>query len=229
MKKGMLLLWLAALPAFGELKFDGLLKEADAPTDAQQVVVDFPFRNEGPQRVVIRQYDAPCPCMKVQVKGGKLAYEPGEAGVIRAVFDLSQLAGTVEKETEIFLEGDPAGRPSIRLTSRIHIPVLVEIEPKTATWDIGSSPEPKTITLTMNHSEPIHVKGVSGSHPNFTHELRTVEEGKKYELIITPADTGQVCIAVFHIETDCPIARHRTQRAFSVVRKPAEPLPAPVP
>ncbi len=230
MKKGIFLLWFAALPAFAGLKFDETLKTVDAGVDStDKVTVDFPFKNEGDSQVSIIRYDAGCTCAAAQIKGGKLNYGPGETGVIRLTFDMTNFSGTVEKPAAIWLQGDPADKPSVRLTTRINIPVLVEIEPKTVTWDVGSSPETKTITLTMNHSEPIHVKGVSGSNANFTHELKTVKEGKKYELTITPADTGEVGIAVFHIETDCASPRHRTQRVFSVVRKPAATVAAPAP
>lgn len=229
MKKGIFLFCLAALPAFAELKFDERLKTVDVGLDSSKVTVDFSFRNEGDSRVSILRYDAGCTCASAQVKNNKLDYGPGETGVIRVDFDMSQFTGTVEKPVAIWLKGDPAEKPSIRLTTRINIPVLVEVEPKTLTWDVDSAPEPKTVTLTMNHSEPIHVKSVSGSNPNFTHELKTVGEGKKYEIVITPATTTEVGIAVFHIETDCAISRHKSQRVFTVVRKPATTVAAPAP
>ncbi len=227
MKKGIFLLGFAALPAFGGLKFDETLKTVDVGVDSNTVKVDYSFKNEGDSRIAIQRYDAGCTCASAQIKDGKLDYGPGEEGVIRVTFDMTNFSGTVDKPMAIWLQGDPADKPSVRLTTRINIPVLVEIEPKTVTWDVGSSPEPKKITLTMNHSKPIHVKEVSGSNPNFTHELKAVEEGKKYELTITPAGTGEVGIAVFHIETDCAIPRHRTQRVFSVVRKPAATVATP--
>ena len=85
-------------------------------------------------------------------------------------------------------------------------------------WEVGSKPEPKTVVVNMNHTMPIHVTRVSGADARFTQELRTIEDGKKYEIVVTPAGTDKVGMGVIHIETDCEIPRHRSQRVFSVVR-----------
>lgn len=229
MTKGLLVCLLGVAPAFAELKFDETLKKVDASVDDNRVTVDFSFKNEGSKPLSIERYDATCTCAEATVKNSKLDYAPGESGVIRAVFDMTNFSGTVDKPVYLWLKGDPADKPSVTLTARINIPVLVEIEPKTVTWDIGEDAGAKTIVLTMKHSQPIRVKEVSGSNPNFSHELRTVEEGKKYEIEIKPSATKEVGIGVFHIETDCEVARHRTQRVFSVVRRPASTAANPAP
>lgn len=229
MTKGLLLCLLGVAPACAELKFDATLKEVEASVNDNRVTVDFSFRNEGDKPLSIKRYDATCTCSEATVKNSKLDYAPGETGVIRAVFDMSNFSGTVDKPVYLWLDGDPEDKPSVILTARIHIPVLVEIEPKTVTWDLGENATSKTIVLTVKHSKPIHVKEVSGSNPLFSHELRTVEEGKKYEIEITPNSTKEVGIGVFHIDTDCDIPRHRTQRVFSVVRRPASTAATPAP
>jgi hypothetical protein len=45
-----------------------------------------------------------------------------------------------------------------------------------------------------------------------------IEEGKKYEIVVTPASTEKVGMGVIHVETDCSVQRHRSQRIFTVVR-----------
>jgi hypothetical protein len=108
---------------------------------------------------------------------------------------------------------------SLRSTwSRITIPELVTIEPKTLAWTIGEDVKPKTATLTMHYSEPIKVVGVTLADKRFTHELKTIEEGKKYEIIVTPESSSGPALAVMHIETDCKLTRHRAQRLFLLVR-----------
>lgn len=217
-----LLSWFATSLALcaGTLKFDQLTKEIRAGVDARIVTSDFTFKNETQEDVVIDRYDAACTCINAKIKGGKLVYKPGESGVIRADFDMSLFSGTVDKSVAIWLTGDPVNKPSIVLTTHIVIPVLVEVEPKTLIWEVGSKAEPKSVTLTMNHDEPIRVTGVSGADARFKQELKVIEEGKKYEVVVTPSDTAKVGMGVVHIETDCTVQRHRSHRIFTVVRQP---------
>ncbi len=217
-----LLCWLAAcLPlAAGTLKFEQTKKEVTVGNDDKTVTVDFDFKNEGASDASIEKYDAGCPCATVGVKDSKMTYKPGETGTVRIVFDLGMVPGTMDKAVAIYLKGDPINHPSVTLTSHIVVPSLVEVEPKSLMWDVGSKLEPKTVTVTMKHSEPIKIVSMSGADPRFKQELKTIEEGKKYEVVITPASTEKVGMGVVHLETDCKIDRHRSQRVFMVVRQP---------
>jgi hypothetical protein len=72
----------------------------------------------------------------------------------------------------------------------------------------------------MNHSEPIKITSTSVSNPIFTAELKTITEGKEYDLIVTPVGKldNKAGIGMIHIETDCKIAKQRKQIAFAIVR-----------
>ncbi len=205
--------------AAAELKFETNLKELKVAADETKVVTEFPFKNESSEEVEIVEYTAGCSCLTASISpAGKLKYKPGEGGIIRSEFELSALAGTVDKAVAIRLNGDPKDQPSVVLTTRIHIPVLVEMEPKTLFWNIGEEAKPKSVILTMKHDEPIKVLKLSGADRRFSQELKTIEEGKKYEIVVTPATTNNVAMGVVHIETDCKLQRHRSHRVFMVVR-----------
>ena len=207
--------------AAAELKFETQLCEMTVAPDAEKVVAQFPFKNESKEEVEILEYTAGCSCITASINpAGKLKYAPGESGIIRAEFELSALAGVVEKSVALRLNGDKKDEPSVTLMTRITIPVLVDVEPKTLTWAIGEAATPKTITLTMNHSEPIHVASINAPDKRFSQELKTIEDGKKYELVVTPVVTDAPAMGVVHIETDCKLTRHRSQRVFMVIRKP---------
>lgn len=208
----------------GSLTFEEPTQEIHAGTDAKTVTADFKFKNESSAEVVIDHYDAACTCINAGVLEGKMNYKPGESGVIRAAFDMSHFSGTADKSVMVWLKGDPEDKPSITLTARVIIPVLVEVEPKTLIWESGSPAEAKTVTITMKHDEPIRVTSISGADKRFVQVLRTVEEGKKYEITVTPATTSGVGMGVISIETDCPVQRFRSQRIFTVLR---HPLPKP--
>jgi hypothetical protein len=79
---------------------------------------------------------------------------------------------------------------------------------------------PKTIKIKMNHSKPIKVTSAAISNPIFTVELKTINEGKEYDLVVTPVgkSDNKVGIGTISIETDCDIAKQRRQMAFAIVR-----------
>jgi hypothetical protein len=213
------LLW--ASPVRAGLVFDETLKERHLPPDARSVQIDFPFKNAGDETVRIHHYDAPCSCLSAQVKGSKLEYAPGEEGVIRARFDMGNFSGTVDKPVAIWLDGDAEDDPSILLTVRVHIPELVQIEPKTLKWAVGEQAAAKSMRITVDFEKPIKVLKITGTSDRFTHRLKTIREGEEYELTVTPDQTKSPGIGVLRIETDCPIARHRIRQAFLVVRRAA--------
>ena len=216
-------LWLT-LTAFSQaagLEFTELLKEVNAQADVNTVTTDFNFKNTGDKPVTIAKTDPGCSCLKVEISGGKLKYAPGESGVVRTTFDMGNFSGTVDKMIALWIDNDPASKPSTTLTVRVHIPVLVALEPKTVKWDLGGKADPQTIQIRMAEGKSIRVTGVKSSSPAFSCEVKALEEGKKYDLIVTPLDIKTPGISVFRIETDCEISKHRVQQAFAVVRKPS--------
>lgn len=215
-------IWLSllALSHAAELKFEELVKDVNAPADAKTVTADFSFTNNSEKPVTIAKSDPGCSCLKVEISGGKLKYGPGESGTLRATFDVGNFSGTVDKVIGLWLDDDSGSTPTMRLTVRIHIPVLIALEPtKTLSWSVGEKAAPQTIQIHMAEGDPIHVTGVKSSSPNFVCEIKTVEDGKKYELVVTPQDTAAPGMSVIRIETDCKIAKHKIQQAFGVVRK----------
>ncbi len=221
-----LVLWLllAPLPLWAGLTFEKTLKEVQAGYDQREVTCDFEFTNETDQPVSIARYESTCSCMSVKVKDGKLLYQPGEKGTIRAIFDMGNFAGDVDKAVRLWLKGDPAENPSVLLTTRVHIPVLVGIEPKTVRWEVDpdGEPETKVIEIRMNHEEPIHVLSVQAGNEKFDVELKTIKDGREYDLLVTPKSVAEPALAVIQIRTDAKSSRHATQRAFALVRQPVE-------
>lgn len=216
-------LWLvlAAVASAAGLQFKEITKEVTPKSSDTTVTADFEFSNTSGKPLTIAKTDPGCSCLKVDISGGKLKYAPGESGTIRTTFEIGNVVGTVDKMVVVWLEGDAEDKPSTRLSIRVRIPVLVTLEPKTLTWLIGEKPEPKIIHIQMAEGKPIHVSGVKPSSDTFTTEVKEVEKGRKYDLVVTPKGTATAGIGVIRIDTDCEIAKHKTQQAFAVVRKPS--------
>jgi hypothetical protein len=219
-------LGLAGILSAGNLTFPEVTKEINPGVDATKVTADFKFTNQTDKPVTIAKYDAGCSCMSVQIADGKRVYAPGESGVLRANFDMGNFSGSVDKNISVWLDGDAETAPSEHLTVRVNIPVLVELEPKTVKWEVNGATETKTIEIKMNGDKPIHISSVSPSSESFSHELKTLEDGKRYQLVITPKSTAAPGIAIFRIQTDCEIQRHALQQGFAVISRPAPAAPA---
>ncbi len=216
-------IWLAlmAVVQAGKLDFPKTLKEEHAPADVKTVTTDFEFTNRSDKPVTIAKYDSSCACMSVTIKDGKLNYAPGESGIVRTKFDMGNFVGVIDKTVALWLDNDPEDQPSLSLTVRVHIPVLVSMEPKTLKWDLNGKGESQTIRIRMKYDKPIRVISVTSSSEAYKYEVKTIEEGKSYDLVITPTDVKSPGLGIFRIETDCPLEKHRIQQVFTTVRRPS--------
>lgn len=228
--KALSTLLLLSVAAHAQIVFDATSKELNAPPDANKIHCDFAFENKGKETVSIARYESTCSCMSVQISnGGKLDYAPGEKGVLRANFNMENFSGHVDKHVKLWMKGDADDAPTHSLVVGVNIPVLVDMQPKTVEWVKGDSMSPKIITVTMNHSEPIKLLKASSSNENFSVAVKTIEEGKKYELSVTPqvVEADRPGIAVLHLETDCKIEKQKKQMAFAIVRNERIAVAAP--
>ena len=216
------LLWLlftAGSHAAG-LKFENELNEVHANLSAAMVKSDFKFTNTSSKPLKIQKADAGCSCLSVEVSNGKLTYAPGESGILRANFEIGSFQGAIDKPIYIWLEGDPKEKPSTTVTLRVHIPVIIALEPKTLKWNVGEKAESKMIEVKMDYEKPIHITSVSTSNSGFKAELVTKVEGKEYAIKVTPTKTDSAGLSVIRIETDVDVKKQRVQQGFAVVRAP---------
>lgn len=215
---------LTSVASAADLTFPETQKDIKAAADATEIIADFPFTNSTAKPVEIKRYNGDCSCVSAAVAGGKLIYQPGEAGVVRVKFDMSNLWGEVDKMAYVFLDNDKENAPSVSLIIHVHIPEVVKVETKTVKWDIGSPATPQTIRLSVEGDEKVHILAVTSSNENFLSELKTIEDGRIYEVMITPKSTEGPGLGVFRIETDCRIERHKYKQAFASISRP---LPKP--
>lgn len=215
-------IWLA-LAAFiqaSTLDFKEIFQTIDAPADVTTVTANYEFTNKSNTAVTIQKLDPGCSCVAAEITDGKIRYEPGESGSISAKFDMTNFSGSVDKAILLYLDKDPMDKPSQILKLKVNIPVLVGVEPKTLKWEIGGKPAPQTIKIRIIDGQTIHVTDIQSSSDAFSYQLKTLEDGRSYDLVITPKDMKSPSIGVFRIETDCKIQKHRIQQAFGVVRRP---------
>lgn len=206
----------------GSVKFEKDLYEAHAGIKEEVVTREFKFTNASNKTIKIRDADAGCTCVAVEFLNGKTTYAAGETGVMRVAFKVENAQGQVDKTVHVWLENDPDEKPSSHVTFRIQIPIAIAIEPKTLSWDLNSKPEPKSIRVKIDYEKPVHLKKVSLSDENYTSEIVPVEEGKAYDVRITPKSTATPGLCMVGIETDIDIDKYQRQQGFARIVSPAK-------
>ncbi|MEM9081138.1 MAG: DUF1573 domain-containing protein [Verrucomicrobiota bacterium] len=218
MRVGLFVL-VSCFPVFGgQLKFEETVLEVSAKPDADLVEVDFSFEAMGDEAAVIRKYDAPCSCLEAQIsENGKLRWEPGETGTVRGLFRVGNFRGTVDKQISLIMEDGETHRLTVRMT----MPEFVKVEPKTLRWDVKGPREPQSFSLTIQEDVDLEIVSITGTNEaKFPFELKTVEEGKRYELVVTPTETEVKGFGMLRIATNSPWPKHKTYQAFVVVAQP---------
>ncbi|MDB6078201.1 MAG: hypothetical protein JWO82_1948 [Akkermansiaceae bacterium] len=211
------LCWLAAsLPGLCDLTFETTRKGVTAAPEGGILKVEFPFKNNGSEAVTISRYDSGCGCLTGRLDGNKTGYEPGESGKVMIEIDSTNLSGVVEKELGIWVKGK-TDSPEAILKVGITVPELIQVEPRTLRWNAGEPLVAKSMIVTINSPEAIHVTGTSSDQQNFTRTVKVIEDGRKYEIAITPRDASQIGASAYRIETDCRIERLKTKVAFLAI------------
>lgn len=208
------------------LEFENPSQVVHAAADVTTITAEFPFTNRSEKAVKISKSDPGCSCISVRISDGKFTYKPGESGVIKAEFDMSQFSGTVDKMIGIWFDDSNAELPNQVLKLQVHIPVLMTLEPKTLQWELAGDAAAKTIEITVSGPDPILIEQVNCSSAQFVPELKTIEAGKRYQLVVTPTDVAKPGIGVIRLHTNSQIPKHRVQQAFAVIRE-GNPAPAP--
>lgn len=208
-----------ALQGAEGLAFEQTRIEMAVAPDAKTVTVPYLFSNRTERTITIKRYDSACSCLSAKIKGGKLIYAPGESGEIKVTFELGTFSGLVEKTVLIWTTEDPDEKPSTVLSVVLDIPVLFEVNPKTVFWQQHGEVRPQTIKLTVNNPDPIHILEHSVTNKNFQYQLKTIEKGRHYELVVEPLDLSVPALGMIKLTTDSSIPRYQKQMAFVCVRR----------
>lgn len=213
------------IPARAGLKWEAktVTLEATAPV----LEARFPFVNAGRGAVEIHTVRTSCGCTTTAL--AKRRYEAGERGEIVARFEVGERVGHQEKTVSV--ETSDAAEPTeLRLVT--DIPELVRLRPGFVFWTRGEELRPKTIILEAPPA-PANVKSparlaevrVDSSSADMRVECRPVTPGRRYELVVHPAQTDRFMVATLHVmcrfESNAPGEKtEREWKAYAAV-KPA--------
>ncbi len=165
----------------------------------QKVAVEFKFHNTGNDPIEFLSLRPSCGCLSIYPQ--KKSYLPGESGILKVVFDLSNRIGPQEKKVMIVTSDAP--KKEQILTLKVNIPEGYQLSTSRLIWKENQR-EPQTVTLTNVSGKPISLGKVTSSDPRIKATLKTIRSGFEYQIDLTPDPTVKNVRSVIRIETIPP-------------------------
>ena len=144
-----------------------------------------------------------------------LTVEPGQRGELTAVFTIGSRTGKQTKH--VIVRSDDSQKPVTTLTLKATIPVWLKVRPRLVYWSPGELATTKRVILEAEDDRPMTILSVTpltpgvapapGSEPAsekapaVTAELKTIEEGQRYAVLITPTEPRTPGLTRLQIET----------------------------
>ncbi|MFN0130685.1 MAG: DUF1573 domain-containing protein [Verrucomicrobiales bacterium] len=220
----------SAAVALAQPAWAGLVFERDVASETSSPSADthesqFVFKNAGSRPVTISEIQTTCGCLGASAD--KKTYQPGDSGVVTATIKLGSFEGEVIKSIYVISDDPKAFKRMLQM--KITIPRLMEISPEVTTWTVGEAPTAKKLTIKVLREEPIEVTAVSSTRQNMSVELRELEKGRSYEVILTPKTTAEPTLGAVKIETTCELNRYKNRLVFYNIVRQRRPAGAAIP
>jgi hypothetical protein len=193
------LLFLSPL-VHAELKWEKTVQRFQRVPDDKALEARYPFRNIGSAPLTIKSLRSSCGCTTAKLD--KKTYAPGEQGEVVLRFTFGDRKGALLKGVTVTTDEKGAEPVVLKLIVDIHDPVTVA--PGLVFWRIGEAATAKTVQLSAEAAQPVRIKSVVSSSPNFTATLQTVQPGLQYAVAIVPSATAQKGTAEITVQTDFP-------------------------
>lgn len=159
--------------------------------DSGEVVKhDFVFTNTGDQTLEIKDVRPGCGC--TTAGNWDKQVEPGKTGKIPIQFNSGGYSGVVHKPVTV-LCNDPT-KQSLSLGLQGTIWRAFEIIPTYAVFNLMpevQTNQTQTVRIISNNDQPVTVSDPACNNPAFKTELKTLREGKEFELRVT-IDSSQI-------------------------------------
>jgi hypothetical protein len=168
------------------------------------ITYDFVFTNTGDRMLEISNVIPAC-CLTLEKWDREVPR--GQTGKISVRFDSSAYSGPFRKS--LALACNATEHPFPRLVFRGEIWKPIEVMPAYAVLTPlaeAQTNETKTLRIINHADEPLTLSTPECSHPSLQAELKTVKEGKEFELLVSPAPPlGQTNVtAVITLRTSWP-------------------------
>jgi len=206
--------FLFAAAVRADLTWDKPLQEFQRTPADKTVDAHFAFRNTGDSPVTIQWLRPTCGCTTAKLE--KKTYAPGEQGEVAARFSIGGRKGMLRVLVTVYTDDKPKQPTVLDLRVNVHDPLT--IAPALVYWKKGEPPAAKTVQISAEAAQPVHVKSVTSSNPRLTASLQVVKAGADYIVSVTPADTTEKESAEISVQTDFPSDSPKTYTIHARVK-----------
>ncbi|MCZ6699008.1 MAG: DUF1573 domain-containing protein, partial [Planctomycetota bacterium] len=198
------------------IRFDTPVYDFGRVLSGSKVNHDYWFTNDGSGPVEILAVKPSCGC----TASGDFdrIVEPGESGRIPIEVDTAKLKGSVTKSVTIHTN-IAAPNKTVLLQIKGDVWNLIEVRPTAANFGKLTGTAQRKLVITNNSEQVAELSDIQSNSPMFKAEIRVIEPGKKFELIVTAQATGSGQ-ASGKITMSTGIADHPTLEVFANAHVP---------
>lgn len=198
--------------AYADLDWKETQVELKPKLDQDTGIAVFNFTNIGEDTITVKEVTSSCGCTVPKLD--KKVYAPGESGKITAKYNFGSDTGF--KKKYVYVNTNDAESPKTQLLIKAYIPTLVKFTPKRVSWRVGDKSEPKIIKAQIDEGQNIKILNVDTTNEAFFAKLKTIKQGKLYEITITPKDLSTISKAKVIIDTNYE-GKKKTYKAYAAI------------
>ena len=115
-----------------------------------------------------------------------------------------------------------AGEQRQRLHVGVQIPSVINITPNVLEWTVNEKPVAKSFKIVIDHEDPIKITEAICKREGYEVEVKTIKEGREYQVKLTPPSTDKAMLGLVTIKTDCKIKKHQLKKRLLLHLPPEE-------
>lgn len=201
----------AAATVGSQIQFDSPVYDFKTVNVGDLVKHVFTFTNTGDALLVVSNVQPSCGCTTAGAWSKEV--EPGKTGTVPIQFNSSSYSGSVAKTVTV--TSNDKQHPSLTLQIKGTVWRPIDVSPQNAVLNIppeGSQEATTTLHIVNNTAEPVTLEQPQCDKSAFTAELKTVQPGKEFQLIVKtvpPLEHGSVqgMISIKTSSTNAPMLK----------------------
>lgn len=186
----------------------------------KQVSGAYVFKNVGQQVVKVLRTQTTCGCTTANLT--KREYAPGESGTIEVTMSMPEDGGRRHKQIIVHTDDPDGAMTTLEIVAEVKR--VVELLPNMLVWRQGQPAEEKSVLVSIAAGHTVRVLQAHSVSGSFATKVETVEEGRRYRVLVTPEKLSQVETTRIMIVTDFPADAPKSYHVYARVL--AAPVPA---
>jgi len=195
-------------------------------TSGEVVRHDFVFTNIGTETLEIKEVRPGCGC--TTAGNWDKQVEPGKTGAIPLQFNSAGFGGPVTKSASVICNDPGTTNVILQLAGIVWKPI--NATPLMTVFNVSSevqTNETKLVRIVSDLEDPVELSDLQCTNRTFRAELKTVKEGREFELAITavPPFTSSPVVAPIRLKTSSAKMPTLTVSAYLLVQEPVVVAP----